>query len=103
MMGFVINLDTWNKLTPETQATIEACYIEGIKYQLDSDIPQIESAKKYVEDRGDEIIHLTDAEREVWVPYMDPVVNDWAEESQADGYDTVRVICHLMELLHLSS
>lgn len=104
MMGFIVNLDTWNKLTPETQAAVEAGYIEGIKHQLDGDAPGIAAAKQYVEDRGDEIIHLTNAEREAWVPYMDPVVEEWAAESAANGYETAQdVYDHLMELLAAAS
>jgi TRAP-type C4-dicarboxylate transport system substrate-binding protein len=100
IMGYIMNLDTWNSLTPETQAAVVESYDAGFDYQLECDLPTIEEQNKMVVDRGDTIVNLTDAEREPWVEYMAPVLSEWVEASKDAGYDNAQAVYdRLMEII----
>jgi TRAP-type C4-dicarboxylate transport system substrate-binding protein len=86
LMGYIINLDTWNSLTPETQDIFETAYINASIYELELDEPSIQSAIDFCTERGDDFVHLTDEEREVWTEYMDPTIDNWISEAEAAGY-----------------
>ncbi len=97
-MGYIINLDTWNKLTPEAQRIIQEVYYNASKETIVLNEPLIAAQKKFAADRGDTIIQLTNEEREPWAAFMNPVIDKWVQETEAKGLPGRAVYDSLMEI-----
>lgn len=82
-----MNLDTWNSLTPETQAAIEKVneqYFEEIAMGL-WDKQNEEALKWAVEQTGMEVINLPEEEQNRWIKLVEPIQKDYVENLDKQG------------------
>jgi len=100
VMGYVINLDTWNKLTEEQQGWLTQAFIEGGIFANTADLEDIKSGEKYAIDNGQEIYHVDTPELlQPWYDSMGTVVDAWYADAEAAGYDGKAVREALLEIL----
>jgi len=98
-MGYIINLNTWNQLTPAAQKILEDVYYNAAIQTIVLNAPKIAGVKKLSQDRGDVIVHLTNEERAAWETYMDPVIEKWIKECEAKGLPGKRVYDEFMQII----
>jgi TRAP-type C4-dicarboxylate transport system substrate-binding protein len=88
VMGYVINLDTWNRLTEEQQGWLTEAFIAGGVLANTEDQAAIASGEKYAVDNGQEIFHVDTPELlKPWYDSMQAVVDTWVGACGEAGYD----------------
>ena len=97
---FTINEAVWAGFNQETQDTILAI---SEKYYNEVALPlwdkQNEDALAWAqEEKGMEVIELSDAEMERWREALVPVQNDWVRSAESKGIDGATVLVRVQEL-----
>ncbi|MCL6477581.1 MAG: TRAP transporter substrate-binding protein DctP [Peptococcaceae bacterium] len=85
-IGFLVNLETWKKLSPEDQKVLEEVYDwlsdECLKLDIGLEKQAIEQAKN----AGHKIIELTPQEVQVWADKAGkPAIEKWIADTEAKG------------------
>ncbi|MDR2487307.1 MAG: TRAP transporter substrate-binding protein DctP [Clostridiales Family XIII bacterium] len=86
-MTYVVNLDTWNKLSESQQQALVKAFEEGVATVPDLDRVSQQNAYNIAKERGDEIISVTGAEFDAWYDAAKPVIEAWIKEMDSQGYD----------------
>lgn len=98
-MGYIINNDTWKRLSPEIQEImVDAYHWAGdqiIAINKEEVTRGIESAKA----KGNTFIELTPDELNMWDKYMEPINENWIEKTEAKGWPARETYKELMRLL----
>jgi len=98
--AYVMNLDTWNSLPPDLQATIEGVNRRAeewvAKAMDEEDQLVIDKAKQM----GDELISLAPAELDKWLAKCSPIAEAWIKKMEGKGFTNARAIYN--EALKLS-
>lgn len=85
-IGFLVNLDTWNKLTSEEQEIIIEVYDWVNEESLTYDIDLVETAVALAESMGHTIIELTAEEIAVWAAAAEEYIEDFLDDIEAEGW-----------------
>jgi TRAP-type C4-dicarboxylate transport system substrate-binding protein len=82
-----MNLDQWNAISPDDQKAIEqvnAKFFEDVAMGLWD--MQNEAALKYaVDEKGMEVIDLSQEEHDLWIKLVEPLQNDFVSQMNAKG------------------
>lgn len=100
-MGNVMNIAAYNKLPPDLQEILIDEMGKFAQFVTDMDVPDMvtPSVDTCVE-RGDVWVWVGDAERVAWLPGMQDVIDRWAAQVEALGYDGQTLYNRLLDLLH---
>lgn len=102
-IGFIVNLNTWKKLSPEDQKIIIETYDwvnrESMKYDIEKEKEAIETARKM----GHEIIDLPKEKISEWAKLAMPYHEQWKEECLKKGYSKQIIESIYSRLLKLTS
>ena len=85
-IGFLVNLDTWNKLTSDEQQVLIDVYDWVNEESLTYDIALVETAVDAAIAMGHTIIELTPQEIAVWAAAVEPFVETFLDETEALGW-----------------
>ncbi len=91
---FAMNEDTYNNLPEDARDCVDAASYRplvertGGEYWPAWDAP----GKQAAQEQGNEIITLTDEERDAWRAHFEPVVEQWLDELEGEGVDNAREI-----------
>ena len=90
----LVNLKTWNSLSPEAQAIIEEAYEWYQVAVRQADIGMVEHFKAAAREAGQQFIELTPEEQQVWYDTVGKAAHDkWVEDMDAVGKgDTARAM-----------
>ncbi len=96
----VMNQDKWNQLPGDVQTVINELRHEmTIWTGTYNDMIHTKQALRWArENHGTEIIELSEEEEERWDQRLDPLVEDWIEEKEAQGLPAREVIERIREL-----
>jgi len=86
-MTYVINLDTWNKLTESQQEALTKAFEEGVALVPAADLVSQQASYNLAVERGDVITSVTGADLEAWIEAAQPVTDAWIAEMDKLGYD----------------
>jgi TRAP-type mannitol/chloroaromatic compound transport system permease large subunit len=85
IMPYLMNPDSWKKLTPDLQKVL----VDACKWQeeeiLKPDEADIQAALKFAQDNNHKITNLTAEEIQQWVDAAKPVHEKWIAENSARG------------------
>jgi TRAP-type C4-dicarboxylate transport system substrate-binding protein len=87
-MGYAVNLDTWNSLTPEQQGWLEEAFRYGGLYSAELDHASSQAGYQSAIDNGDEILNIKGDDLKPWIDAMQTVVDEWIAKSEAAGLKT---------------
>ncbi|WP_028574557.1 TRAP transporter substrate-binding protein [Desulfonatronovibrio hydrogenovorans] len=97
----IMNKRTWDSLPADIQAILEEMNDEfAIKYATMMDEFSQDILDQAVEERGIEVINLTDDERQRWLARVEPVVDKWIQRREGQGLpasDVVEIVRELDE------
>ena len=101
IMGFIMNNDSWNKLTPEQQKIVWDGFRGGADYGLELDSGDIETAMNYAIENGHEMVYLTTPEELApWYEHMDRYQAEWVKKITDAGQPAAqKTLDKLQELL----
>ena len=98
--GFVgMNLDTWESLDDEAQQAFEE--VTGRDLSLRAAVAYDEEydiVDGHLEEEGVEFIELSDDELARWEDQAEPIIEEWIEEREADGFPARELWDRMMEL-----
>jgi len=81
----VMNKDTWAKISPEDQVTLERLgRIYGLHYEWLCEVLS-KYSREYAEEHGVEIITITDEEQARWNELISPIKDEWVADIEASG------------------
>jgi TRAP-type C4-dicarboxylate transport system substrate-binding protein len=94
----VMNLDTWNSLTPDTQAVMESL---GREYSVTGGVVY-DGAYAAISERaveeGVEVLELTDDELARWHELGDQIVAEWIAEREGEGIPAQEMFDRMQEI-----
>lgn len=96
-IGWVINLDTWNKLPADIQEKIVEVY-EWADVELGKHV-EGEEAQEWSREQGHEFVELTADEIELWKEVAKPSVDKWIADVEAEGWPAGDIYAKLAELI----
>jgi TRAP-type C4-dicarboxylate transport system substrate-binding protein len=85
-IGFLANLDSWNKLTAEEREIITEVYDWVNEESLTYDIDLVERAVAEAKDMGHTVTELTPEQIAVWAAAAQPHVEKWLDDTEAEGW-----------------
>ena len=95
-IGWVINLDTWNKLLPTSGKIVEV--YEWADVELGKHV-EGEEAQEWSREQGHEFVELTADEIELWKEVAKPSVDKWIAGAEAEGWPAAEIYAKLGELI----
>jgi len=98
-IGFLVNLDTWNKLTSDEQQVLIDVYDWVNEESLTYDIALVETAVDLAESMGHTMIELTPQEIAAWAAAVEPFIEDFLDETEAEGWSAWEAYEGLKELI----
>lgn len=84
---YLINLDTWNSLSPEDQKIVQDVFTKVGDMAMEYDRGQLEASRKQCLDEGHTIYTLSDEELTAFAPYAEEVNKDWITSASNEGWD----------------
>jgi TRAP-type transport system periplasmic protein len=93
-----INRDTWNKLSPDIQQTMEATAKEAAQFMLNICDKAKDDAKTALRAGGVTFYTMSPAEKQKWANLMPDIPAQWANEMKAQGQPGWEIITRLMAL-----
>jgi len=98
VLGYQMNLDTWNSLPLEYQDIIVESFQEAADWLVDlvKDIHVV--MEEIAVEKGHTIIDLTPAERQEFAKYFAEVNEAWISEAEAEGWPAREAYEHYMNL-----
>ena len=104
LMGFLINADTWNSLSPEHQKIIWDGFREGAEHSLELDLRDVTAAYDLARENNHEFTYLTTAEELApWNEHVDRFHAEWVQRVSGAGYPAQATLDKLIELLEKHS
>jgi TRAP-type C4-dicarboxylate transport system substrate-binding protein len=85
-IGFLVNLDTWNKLTSSEQQVLIDVYDWVNEESLNYDIDLVGTAVDQAAAMGHTMIELSQQEIAQWAAAVQPFVDDYLDETEALGW-----------------
>lgn len=85
--SYLINLDTWNSLSPEDQQIVKEVFTEVGDMAMQYDQGQLEKSRQQCLDEGHTIYTLSDEEMKAFAPYAEKVNEDWIKSASGEGWD----------------
>jgi len=98
-IGFLINLNTWNKLTSDEQEVIMEVYDWVNEESLKYDIDLIETAVDEAKAMGHTVTELTPQEIDAWAGAVAPYIEQYLEETEAKGWPARKIYEGLKKLI----
>lgn len=98
-IGFLVNLDTWNKLSAHDQQVLVDVYDWVNEESLIYDIELIETAVDIAIDMGHIVTELTPEQIALWAAAAEPYVEEWIVETEAEGWPAREVYETLKQLI----
>jgi TRAP-type C4-dicarboxylate transport system substrate-binding protein len=98
--GYIMNLDKWNSLTPEQQAWLDEALGYGAQVNTEIDAADIDGIIQRAQDRGDEIVCLTEEQLVPWREAIAPANAAWVKAATDAGWPAQEVFDTLSEILH---
>jgi TRAP-type C4-dicarboxylate transport system substrate-binding protein len=98
-IGFLVNLDTWNKLSSDEQDVIIDVYDWVNEESLTYDIDLVETAVDEAKAMGHTVIELTPQEIATWAEACQPYTEQYLEETEAKGWPARKVYEGLKKLI----
>ncbi len=96
---YLVNLDSWNKLTPEDQKIVGDVFQKINEEAVTLDLGLQEKAFASLEAQGGHtIVTLTPAEMELWRKAAQPAINEWIEATESKGLPGKRIYKAITEL-----
>ncbi len=100
VLGYIMNTDKWNSLSPEHQQIVWDAFREGARLNVDLDFPSADASRGYAEEHGQEFVYLsTEEELAPWIEYIDQYNAQWVERVSAAGFPAQETLDKLQELL----
>ena len=97
---FSMNLDTWNSLTPDAQAVIDAAAGRTVSFQAATVYDGAYAAVSQTAiDEGVEKYVLPDDELARWLAVGDTVIADWVTEREGEGLPAQAMFDRMQELI----
>lgn len=97
---FSMNLDTWNSLTPDAQAVIDAAAGRTVSFQAATVYDGAYAAVSQIAiDEGVEKYVLPDDELARWLAVGDTVIADWVTEREGEGLPAQAMFDRMQELI----
>jgi TRAP-type C4-dicarboxylate transport system substrate-binding protein len=91
-VGYLINLDSWSRLSPDDQLIISRVFSELNAGTVTLDIGLEKDAFAKLEAEGGHTIEtLSDAEIELWKEAAVPAVENWIKETEEAGYPARKI------------
>jgi TRAP-type C4-dicarboxylate transport system substrate-binding protein len=85
MQGFLANQAVWNTIPPEYQDVIKEELAWAADAQAYNNDNMIQTGIKYMQERGNEIIHLTPEEAQPFYDAADIAVDEWVKQAVGAG------------------
>jgi TRAP-type C4-dicarboxylate transport system substrate-binding protein len=98
-IGFLVNLDTWNKLTSKEQNVLKDVYDWVNEESLTYDIDLVDTAVDEAKAMGHAVYELTPQEIEAWAAACQPYTDKFLEETEAKGWPAKKVYEGLKKLI----
>lgn len=98
-VGVFMNLDTWESLSEEDQATISTLGSEMGRWFSDVIQADTEAAYAEMEAAGIEILSLSEEERAQLITDSAPYVQEWVERANKSGLDGEAILAEFKALL----
>lgn len=98
-IGFLANLDSWNKLSAKDQKTIIEVYDWVNEESLTYDIALVETAVNEAKAAGHIVTELTPEQIAVWAAATQPHVEKWINDTEAKGWPAREVYEALKQLI----
>ena len=101
VMGFIMNNDSWNKLTAEQQKIVWDGFRLGSEHSLDLDQNEVNTSIEYARENGHEFVYLTTPEELApWHAHVDRFHGEWVERVSSAGQPAAqKTLDTLQELL----
>ena len=104
VMGFLINIDTWNSLPSDIQNVLE----EVFQWACDARaIRNTEEAQMYIEQYRNNpkktVIQITDEEAKLWEEAAQEYIKEWIEATEKQGLPAGRIYEEVRELIEQMS
>lgn len=94
---YMMNLDTWNSLTPEQQKWVTETFSEVSDLMQESDAADLVADRQLCIDKGIQVYTLSDDELAAFAPHMEKVNNDWIKQTTTDGWDAQSAYDYVMQ------
>jgi TRAP-type C4-dicarboxylate transport system substrate-binding protein len=91
-MGYIVNLDTWNRLTEEQQGWLQEAFRYGAKFSAEMDISSAKAGYDTAIAEGHEVVSITGDDLKPWVDAMQAVVDDWIARCEDAGLSTAKQV-----------
>jgi len=98
-IGFLVNLDTWDKLSSDEQEVIIDVYDWVNEESLTYDIDLVETAVDLARSMEHTIIELTPQEIAEWAAAVEPFITEFLDETEALGWSAWDAYEGLKELI----
>ena len=95
----VMNKDKWAKIPPEAQKAIEAINQEWIPKHGQAWDESDEEGRKFFLDQGHEIIELSAEELAAWKAKVDPVIQEYIDETAKKGLPAQEAVDFIKQIL----
>jgi TRAP-type C4-dicarboxylate transport system substrate-binding protein len=97
--GYIMNLEKYNSLTPEQQTWLDEALTYGAQMNTDIDAADIQAIIKYAQDKGDEIVCLTEEQLKPWRDAIASANAAWIKAATDAGWPAQEVMDKLTEIL----
>ena len=98
-IGFLVNLDTWDKLSSSEQEVLVDVYDWVNEESLTYDIDLIEKAVEEAKAMGHTVTELTPQEIALWAAAAEPHIEKWIVDTEAEGWPAREVYEGLKQLI----
>ena len=98
-IGFLVNLDTWNKLSSSEQEVLKDVYDWVNEESLKYDIDVVKTAVAEAKAMGHDVIELTPQEIAAWAAAVQPYTEKYLDETEAKGWPARKVYEGLKKLI----
>ena len=98
--GYMVNLKSWNRISPEDQKIIQDVFI-WVTEELAKD--NMESQKNVIEKtkaQGHTYINLTKEEQQKWYDLAKPEIQKWVKDTEAKGLPAEKIINLRQQLMN---
>lgn len=85
--SYVINLNTWNKLSAEDQKVVKDVFTKICDMAAEYDQSQLAQSRQQCLNDGHTIYTLNDNELAAFAPYAEKVNKDWIDSASKEGWD----------------
>ena len=99
LMGYFINLNTWNSLPEDIQEILTEAYDWAGDQIVKANGEEIGLAIENAKNRGNIFVELTAEELDLWAETMETVNQEWIKSTEAKGKPAQKLFDTLMDLI----